>query len=389
MSSEFRQTSIALRRDDERGRTWLLALAAMGALLILAVLWSVAARVPLYAVSERARLEARAGVHSVDALVAGRVRAVNLRVGRNVQKGDVLMALDDTDARLRLDQARAAERGLVAQIEALEAEIAAREEALAGEQSFGQASLSEAEARRSETRAEAALAGRERARADVMRRAGVVAEAEADRANAAMARADAAAQARGHRLHVLESETRRDLADRRAQNQNLRRALAGLAAQRESADVQVRRLEVECDRHTIRAPIDGVLGQVWAPRVGSAVTAGQTVAAVTPERELELVADFAPANAVGRIRPGQRAHMRVSGFPWTQYGMLGARVAAVSSEVADGRIRVVLEVDEDTGAAIPRRHGLVGEVEIELDEVSPAILIARAAGRWFERSEPR
>ncbi len=32
---------------------------------------------------------------------------------------------------------------------------------------------------------------------------------------------------------------------------------------------------------------------------------------------------------------------------------------------------------------------LPGLVEIELDEVSPAILIARAAGRLLERSEPR
>jgi len=44
----------------------------------------------------------------------------------------------------------------------------------------------------------------------------------------------------------------------------------------------------------------------------------------------------------------------------------------------------------DQGApAIPRRHGLIGEVEIELDQVSPAVLIARAAGQLFERSEPR
>jgi membrane fusion protein (multidrug efflux system) len=81
--------------------------------------------------------------------------------------------------------------------------------------------------------------------------------------------------------------------------------------------------------------------------------------------------------------------MRVAGFPWTQYGMLAATVTAVSSEVADGRIRVVLRLDDQTATAIPRRHGLIGEVEIELEEVSPAVLIARAAGQLFERSEPR
>jgi membrane fusion protein (multidrug efflux system) len=389
MPSEFRQTSIALRSDRERGRRALIMLAIMGGLLVLVGLWLVVARVPLYAVSEVARLQARDEVHPVDTLVAGRVVTVNLPVGGAVRKGDVLITLDATDVGLRLDEARATERGLAGQIAALETEITAREQALASTESLGRASVSEAQAARSQTESEAQLAGRERARADLMRQAGVVAEAEADRAGAAVTQANAAVHAREQRVSVLSSETQRDMADRRAQNESLRRSLAGLVAQRDSAHVQVQRLEVEHERHTIRAPIDGVLGQVRAPQVGSVVAAGQTVAVVTPDTDLQLVADFAPANAVGRVRPGQRAHMRVAGFPWTQYGTLDAAVTAVSSEVADGRIRVVLQIDSHTATAIPRRHGLIGEVEIELDEVSPAVLIARAAGQLFERSEPR
>ncbi|HZJ69292.1 MAG TPA: HlyD family efflux transporter periplasmic adaptor subunit, partial [Planctomycetota bacterium] len=377
------------RSDRERGRRSLVVLAVMGVLLALVGLWMAVARVPLYAVSEAARLQAREEVHPVDTLVSGRVATVNLPVGGSVRKGDVLLTLDATDVELRLDEARATEHGLTRQIGALEAEIAAREDALASTRSLGKASLSEAQAARTQTESEAQLAARERARADLMREAGVVAEAEADRAGAAVAQANAAVHAREQRLGVLSSETQRDMADRRAANESLRRTLAALVTERDGAQVQVKRLEVEVERHTVRAPIDGVLGQVRAPQVGSVVSAGQTVAVVTPETELQLVADFAPANAVGRVRAGQRAHMRVTGFPWTQYGMLAATVAAVSSEVADGRIRVVLQLDDHAAPAIPRRHGLIGEVEIELDEVSPAILIARAAGQLFERSETR
>jgi membrane fusion protein (multidrug efflux system) len=390
MPSEFRQTSIALRSDREHGRRGLVVLAVMGMLLVLVGLWLVIARVPLYAVSEVARLQAREEIHPVDALVSGRVIAVSLPVGGSVRKGDILLTLDATDVGLRLDEARATQRGLAAQITAIEAEIAAREEALASTLSLGRASLSEAEAARSQTEAEATFANRERTRADLLLQAGVVAEAEADRAKAAMAQADAAVRGRDHRLTVLSTETRRDMADRRAQNESLRRSLAELQGQRDGAGVQVKRLEVERARHTLRAPIDGLLGQIRAPQVGSVVAVGQTVAVVTPETALELVADFAPASAIGRVRPGQRARMRVTGFPWTQYGMLGARVTAVSSEVADGSIRVKLALDEDEpDGMIPRRHGLIGDVEIELDEVSPAILIARAAGQLFERGGPR
>lgn len=389
MPSEFRQTSIALRSDRERGHRALFAFAAVGMLLILAGLWLVLARVPLYAVSDTARLEARDAVHPVDTLVTGRVVSVNLPVGGSVRKGDVLVALDPTDVDLKVEDARAVERGLIAQISAIEAELRAREDALASTQTLGRASLAEAHASLDQTEVGATLASRERTRADLMRQAGVVAEAEADRANSALLQARAAVSAGDGRLAVLASETQRDMADRRAQNETLRRSLAELQSQCDSATVQVKRLEVERERHTIRAPIDGVLGQVRPPQVGSVVAAGQTIAVVTPETDLQLVADFQAANAIGWVRPGQHARMRVTAFPWTQYGMLEAKVAAISSEVADGRIRVVLVLDEHAAPRIPRRHGLVGEVEIELDEVSPAVLIARAAGQLFERSEVR
>jgi membrane fusion protein (multidrug efflux system) len=389
MLSDFRQTSSSLRTHQERGRRSLFLLAMLGALLVLIGLWAFLSRVPLYAVSDSARLQTRDAVHPVDTLVSGRVTAVNLPVGGNVRKGDVLIALDATDVGLRVEEARAHECGLTAQISALETEIAAREEALVATSVLGRASQSEARAVRSETEAEAAYASHERERTDRLLQAGVVAEAEADRANATMVQAKAQVRAREQRLAVLSSETRRDLADRRAQNESLRQSLAALAAQRDSAGVQVKRLEVEEARHTVRAPIDGRLGQVRAPQVGSVVAVGQTVAVVTPETTLELIADFAPASAIGRIMPGQRARMRVTGFPWTQYGMLSATVTAVSSEVSEGRLRVRLALDEHSASTIPHRHGLIGDVEIELEQVSPAILLARAAGQLFERGESR
>jgi membrane fusion protein (multidrug efflux system) len=389
MPSEFHQTSTALRADQLRGRRALVIFAGVGSLLTLVALWVFLARVPLYAVSQFSRLQALDEVHPVDTQVSGRVISVSLPIGGRVKKGDVLLALDATDVSLRLEDARAAERGLAKQIAALEAEITAREEALATTGELGRASLSEAQAARSEIQAEAAFASRERERADLMRQAGVVAESEAERASATLEQKRAAVSARDHRMSVLSSETRRELADRRATNENLRRELAELDTQRASVSVQVKRLEVEEMRHTIRAPLDGVLGQIRAPQVGSVVAVGQTIAVVTPESALELVADFAPADAIGRIRLGQRARMRVTGFPWTQYGMLEARVSAVSSEVADGKIRVELELGENRGSPIPLRHGLIGEVEIELEEVSPATVVARAAGQLFERSEPQ
>jgi multidrug resistance efflux pump len=385
MASDFRQTSSALRADQHRNRRALVIFAISGVLLALTVAWASISRVPVYAVSAFARLQARDEVHPVDALVSGRVLTVHLPVGGKVSKGDVLVALDASDVSLRLDEARAAERGFGAQIAALEQELEAREQALATTGTLGKASVSEAQANRTETQAEAALAVREQARADAMRLAGVVAESEADRASATAAQTAAAVAAHDRRLTVLSTETQRDLSDRRAINQSLRRSLAALNAQRDSEAIQIKRLEVELERHTVRAPISGRLGQIRAPQVGSVVAVGQTIAVVTPDTSLELVADFLPADAIGRVRPGQGARMRVTGFPWTQYGVLSAKVIAVSSEVSDGHIRVQLQLDEHANPLIPLDHGLVGEVEVELEQVSPATLLARSAGQLFEK----
>lgn len=388
MPNDFRQTSIALLGDQAQERRGLLWIAAVALLLVQAGLWLALARVPIYAVSAAARLQVCDEIHPVDVLVPGRVTAVSLPVGGQVRAGDVLVTLDATDVTLRLNEARASEHGLISQIRALEAEIAVREEAIASTRILGEASASEMRASRNEIEAEVGMASRERERVERLLQAGMVAEAEADRATTVAVQAKAAMSMRDHGIAVINAETRRSLADRRAQNEGLRRELAKLAAQSDSAAVLVKLLEEESARHMVRAPIDGLLGQVRAPQVGSKVTAGETVAAVTPETALKIAADFAPADVIGRVHLGQRARMRVTGFPWAQYGMLEATVTAVSSEVLDGRIRVELALEEQGESAIPRRHGLIGDVEVELEQVSPAALLARSVG-FFERGEPR
>ena len=387
MPNEFRQTSLALLGDQARERRGLVWIAVVAVLLVQMGLWLALARVPLYAVSAAARLQVCDEIHPVDVLVPGRVTTVSLPVGGQVRAEDVLVTLDATDITLRLNEARALEHGLIGQIRALETEIAMREEAIASTRVLGEASASEMLASRNEIEAEVILVSRERERVERLLQAGMVAEAEADRATTVAVQAKAAVSMRDHRIAVINAETRRSLADRRAQNESLRRELAKLTAERVSAAVLVKLLEEESARYMVRAPIDGLLGQVRAPQVGSKVTAGQTVAVVTPETALEIAADFAPADVIGRVHLGQRARMRVTGFPWAQYGMLEATVTAVSSEVLDGRIRVELALDGQLDSVIPRRHGLIGDVEIELEQVSPAALIARSVG-FFERGEP-
>jgi multidrug resistance efflux pump len=380
MPASFQKTLGALAVERRRRRRVVVVVLAAAVLLGAWTYWLVYARVPVYAVSRAARVQASDEVHPVDVYTSGRVTLVHLPVGGRVQEGDVLLELDATDTRLLVDEVHARIGGMRAQIAALQEEVAAREQAIAETERAGKANLSEAAALQQESATVAGLAAQEGQRTEQLYEAGVVPEAELARARASVEQSQALATARKMRLAVVQTEARLGLADRKAEKANLERMLASLQAELEAAEVQQAKLREQLARHVVRAPVSGVLGQVQAPRLGSMVETGQTVAVITPEGGLTIVADFAPLDAVGRTRVGQRARMRADGFPWTQYGTLTAQVSAVSGEAEDGLIRVTLTISGPEHTPIPLRHGITGAVEIEIEEVSPATLVMRAAG---------
>jgi membrane fusion protein (multidrug efflux system) len=113
---------------------------------------------------------------------------------------------------------------------------------------------------------------------------------------------------------------------------------------------------------------------------------GDKLAAVVPTGDLRIVASFQPADALGRIQPGQPARLRLDGFPWTEYGSIIATVTHVGSEVRDQRIRVELAVNPHSANRIPMQHGLPGTVQVEVERISPASLLLRVVGKGFGSS---
>jgi hypothetical protein len=96
---------------------------------------------------------------------------------------------------------------------------------------------------------------------------------------------------------------------------------------------------------------------------------------IVPSGEPRVIAEFASTAALGHIRAGQHAHLRLPGF-----GSFPAHVTSVGGQIRDGTVRVELAVDPSP-AAIPVQNGLPATVEVEVESVSPATLLLRAAGR--------
>ncbi|HEV8581240.1 MAG TPA: HlyD family efflux transporter periplasmic adaptor subunit [Thermoanaerobaculia bacterium] len=383
MASPFSRTLRALEADGHR--RWMAGL--IPALLLLSAwsVWFVRGKVAVYEVTDRAWLAVDREAHPIAAPVEGRVAAVRVVLGQAVRQGQVLIELEAEEQRARLDEERARRDALAGQTAALRQQIAAGGRFLAGQVGASRAAIEETRAKAREAEAAARLAEQEADRQARLLADGLVSAAEAERTRSAAEQRRAAADSLKQTLGRLAFEERSAEGERRGDVEELEQDLALLEGQASSSAATIRRLEREVGLRTLRAPVAGRVGQLAAVRVGSVVAAGEQLGMVVPQGELKAIAEFEPVSALGRIRPSQPARIVLSGFPSAQYGHLTARVARVASEPRDGRIRVELALRPDRRSRLPLQHGLPGTVEVEVEKVSPAVLVLRTVGKVFDR----
>jgi membrane fusion protein (multidrug efflux system) len=351
----------------------LLAIVLLGAWLT----WLFMARVPLYEVSDAARLEASEAGYTVEAAVAGRVVNADLSVGKEVKAGDVLAELDTSAERLQLDEEQARLAALAPQVEALGSEIAAEEQAVNDERRAGAVGLDEARARVEEAEAAAQYAEEQTKRLSQLLNEGIISEMEVLRARSEAKSKRAAVDSLKLSVSRMQREQQTRETERRARIEKLLRERSQLEGQRAASLAAIERLRNEIERRVIRSPATGQLGEVASSRSGAVVREGDRLGTIVPAGGLKIVAEFSP-EALGRVRPGQTAHMRLANFPWTQYGTLTATVTSVASEVRDGKIRIELALQNGSSSPVPVQHGIPGTIEVEVERVSPATLLLRA-----------
>lgn len=343
--------------------------------------WALRARVTQYEVSDAARLEVSGAAYPIQANAAGRLIASRLLLGKEVHSGDVLVELDSNDQQLDLAQERTRFRSLEPELAALRSQMRSEEEGRTSERSVLSFSTSGAEAQYRESQAQAVLAEQEAGRASLLRTGGLISEADAERAKTDAASKRAAAESMRAGMERLRPELQVRDRDRDVRLKQLLADITKLDAEAATSAANLRRLEFELQKRSIRASITGKLSECAPLRPGAHVVEGQQLGIILPDRKLQVVAEFDPAAALGKIRPGQNAVVRLQGFPWAQFGTVRAQVSQVAGEIRDGKVRVELAVDTTTRSRIPFQHGMPGSVEVEVDRTSPALLLLRSAGR--------
>ena len=310
--------------------------------------------------------------------IGGTISEVLVTDTQAVKKGDVLVRIDQTDARLALAQAeadlgRATRRvkGFVANDGSLAAQIAARE---ADEQrAAAQLAAAEADFARAKidlSRREALFASGSVSGEELTRAKNAFAGAEA---NLAAARA-AAAQAKANRTTALSSREANAVLIA-GTNEETNPEVAFARARRDQA-------AVDLERTVIRAPVDGIVAKRQV-QLGQRVQPGMPLLAVVPVQEMHVNANFKEVE-LRKVRIGQKVELYADlyGSSVRYQGVVegfsagsGAAFSAIPAQNATGnwikvvqRLPVRIRLDPKALEAHPLKVGLSMHAEIDTRE---------------------
>ncbi|TFI58515.1 HlyD family type I secretion periplasmic adaptor subunit [Sphingomonas parva] len=349
-------------------------------LFAIAVLWSFIGKVDVVAVGTGKTIPA-ANVKVIQPVEIGAVRAIHVRNGERVKKGQLLIELDPT--LVGADEAQAT-RGL------LSARIAqARNDAL----------LAHLSGRPARFVAPAGTPADTVTTQNLLIRS-AIAEYEAERATLAQSRAEQGAQlssaeaeiaklrqtlplvdqqlearrdlsAKGHypKLKVLEYEQLRvehlqNIAVQESAAAKARAAIGAIDAQiaklrqsfAKTASTELATAEDESSMRgeelrkserrrlmqQLRSPVDGVVQQLAVHTVGGVVQPAQPLMVIVPDgSEIEVEAQILNKD-IGFIREGQPVRVKLEAFPFTDYGLIEGVVETISRDaIQDEKIGLV------------------------------------------------
>ena len=378
MPTQFSQTTRSLANDRSPAPifAWLL-----GTVLLCAwSAWFALGNVTVYETSRKARLEVIQLPHHVAAPLSGRISSASVIIGQEVLANQVLIELDASAETLRLAEEETRLASLPPRIASMRIELLSLEQAKDEDLRATRAALDAAGARVREVDATIKFARSNESRLKRQSMAGGVAEIDALRAASEADKLSASKDALTADLKRIEQDRQMRADEAQARLENLRRAIVSLEGEAATARATIARIQQTIDRHVVRAPVAGRIGDAASLYAGAYVAEGQRLCSVVPPGELMVVGDFNPASAMGRVRPGQRATMRLDGFPWAQYGSIDATVSRVATEIRDGAVRVEFTPAPAGNPTAIMQHGVPGVIEVAVERTAPALLVLRAAG---------
>jgi hemolysin D len=360
--AEFLPDAQAIEQREPR-RSRRLTLYALLALVLTAVLWAALSEIDKLVIG-RGRLVTPLPNLVVQPLEPGILKAIEVRIGEVVDRGQVLATLDPTFATADTDQLASRSATLAWQAQRLESELAGTEvpEPGSGLQEQLQAGLLverratyAARLRQFEETIAALRASLETNRRDqeaLARHVKSLADLEAmhkametkqmgSRANMLQVQADRLEVERDYTVAVnREQEIERQITATEAERETFATSwrkeameqLANTLQQLAEVSEQLAKARRRSELVTLVAPADAVVLEIGKKSVGSVVKDAEPLFVLVPlDAPLEAELEVSPAD-VGEIQVGDAARIKIDAYPFQKHGTIRGRVVNVSAD---------------------------------------------------------
>ncbi|MFV5535221.1 EmrA/EmrK family multidrug efflux transporter periplasmic adaptor subunit [Acinetobacter pittii] len=312
----------------------------------------------------------------ITSMVSGQVAQVVVKDTQTVHRGDVLVRIDDRDAKIALAQAEAE----LAKAKRQYKQTAANSSSLNSQVVVRADEINSAKAQVAQAQADYDKAALELNRRAQLAASGAVSKEELTKAQSAVETAKAG-------LELAKAGLAQASSSRKAAESTLaaNEALIQGVSETSTPDVQVAQAHVEqaqldLERTVIRAPVDGVVTRRNI-QVGQRVAPGTSMMMIVPLNDLYVDANFKESQ-LKKVRPGQivtltsdlygddvEYHGKVMGFS----GGTGSAFALIPAQNATGnwikvvqRLPVRIALDPKELAEHPLRVGLSMEAKVDL-----------------------
>ena len=318
----------ALQKEKHSGQFWVIILFFI--FLVVFVIW--AYNSPIEEVTRgQGNVIPSSREQVVQSLDPGIITEILVKEGDIVEKGQVLLKLDDTRSSAVLRESEAKVQNLEAMIARLKAE------AYGKELSFPKNVSNELRQRE-----HAAYVARRRAVTDAVSSL-TASKAALDKEieiTAPMVAQGVVSEVELLRMRRQSSELTLQITERRNSymadaNNELVQAESELAQAKENMAMRADPV----DRSQIRAPMRGIVKDIQINTVGGVVNVGQDIMQIVPLDDKLLVEAYIRPQDVAFIRPGLPAVVKVSAYDYSIYGGLNGKVTLISPDTVSNSMQ--------------------------------------------------
>jgi HlyD family type I secretion membrane fusion protein len=403
MEKDFRPEFLPMIRSDEflpRISRW----TQIGGLVLLTSVGAIAglATTTQYNVTVRSGAVVRptGDLRIVQAATEGTIESIEVKANQTVKVGDPIAYINDSelenkkrDLQSKSQQGNAQIAQIDAQIRSLDAQISAAGVSVESSIASAQADIERinrelsdrqlaAERKVIEAQAQVEFAREQLARFEQVqlegpgaiaeiqvsekRKSVEIAEAQLLQAQVNLNPSDASVTAAQQQIGQRRAEGDANLALLNRQREELIQRQIQVRDEMSRAVAEVKQVELALSKTVIRSTVDGVILSLNLRNDGQVVRAGEAIAQIAPVDAPFTIISYVPTQERAKVEIGQKVQLRVSAYPYPDYGVLNAKVVAIAPDVKNSPTNI-----NPDGAENPQAKAAPASYEVTIQPEQP------------------